>query len=172
MQLLTFTDLAARHLRSDPKSHSLITCKYIHMRILMLFYCLDYLKYVMQWERGRKRGSAWSGGWVSEQREGERGEREEENKKKNDLLLFTNFHRPNGTHVKQDKWQSPRVNTEPSRLLRSWARCRCISISWLTREMKILVFIPMPLSTTRSGGFKFIIMKYQAKCPFFRSTKD
>lgn len=40
---------------------------------------------------------------MSEQREGERGEREEENKKKNDLLLFTNFHRPNGTHVKRDK---------------------------------------------------------------------
>lgn len=39
---------------------------------------------------------------MSEQREGERGEREEENKK-NDLLLFTNFHRPNGTHVKRDK---------------------------------------------------------------------
>ena len=60
--------------------------------------------------------------------EGERDERKEENKRKNDLLLFTNFHRPNGTHVKRDKLQRPSVNPESGRLLKSWAWCRCMNI--------------------------------------------
>lgn len=96
----------------------------------------------MQWEGGKKRGSSCTGEWVSRGK-GERERRGEgEDKKKNDLLLFTNFHQPNGTHVEGDKLQSPSVNTESRRRLKPLAWC----IFWFMWEMKILFFILIPLS--------------------------
>lgn len=97
----------------------------------------------MQWEGGRKRGSAWSG-------RRERGlggrEGEGEDKKKNDLLLFANPHQPKGANVKGTSYKAPVYTQTPGGFLSHGAWCRCTSILGLMWEMNILSFIPMPLS--------------------------
>lgn len=45
-------------------------------------------------------------------------------------------------------------------------------LAHLGDESSILYLNAIKLFTTQSGGFVFITVKYKAKCPFFRSTKD
>jgi hypothetical protein len=100
-----------------------------------------------------------------------KGEEEKEEKEKK---LFATVHK-----FSLAKWNQSKGGqmTKPKRVQRAshvtaLMRVHIHLLVPLGNRIPILYSNAIKLFTTRSGGSTFIIVKYKAKCPFFRSTKD